>query len=150
LHERTDRPVFTIEEAVSQLKIKDPQRTDVEKGMDEFFMTHLPEQVINTAGDFKINELDEDAVRRQKKSEIPMKKYRTQVEPGKVPLNFNRNRILPGDILNRKKKKRKSDFTLAFMDSSHQVAKLAYQSEVGQKIQKIRSLAKSQYQESPP
>jgi hypothetical protein len=150
LHERTDRPVFTIEEAVDQLKKNDPQRTDVEKAMDKFFMTHLPEQVINTEGDFKNNELDEDAVRRQKQSEIPMKKYRTQVEPGKAPLNFNRNRILPGDILNRKKRKRKSDFTLAFMDSSEQVAKLAYQSEVGQKIQKMRSLAKSQYQESPP
>ncbi len=150
LHERTDRPVFTIEEAVSQLNSHNPKRTDVEKAMDDFFMTHLPEKVIKAAGYYQNNELDEDAVRRMKRSEIPMKKYRTQVKSGISPYSFNRNRILPGDILNRKKKKRKSDFTLAFMDSSHQVAKLAYQSEVGQKIQKMRSLAKSQYQESPP
>jgi hypothetical protein len=51
LHERTDRPVFTIEEAVSQLKTGDPSRSDVEKSMDEFFMTHLPEQVIQAARD---------------------------------------------------------------------------------------------------
>jgi hypothetical protein len=47
--------------------------------MDEFFMTHLPEQVIKAAGDFHANELVEDSVRRIKRSEIPMKKYRTQV-----------------------------------------------------------------------
>jgi hypothetical protein len=79
LHERTDRPVFTIEEAVSELKTWDPERTDVEKAMDEFFMTHLPEQVIKAAGDFHTNELVEDSVRRIKRSEIPIKKYRTQV-----------------------------------------------------------------------
>jgi hypothetical protein len=32
------------------------------------------------------------------------------------------------------------------MDSSEQVAKLAYRSEVGQKIEKLRTVAKSQYQ----
>ena len=46
LDEQTDEPVFTIEDAVNQLKINDPSRTDVEKSMDEFFMTHLPDQVI--------------------------------------------------------------------------------------------------------
>jgi hypothetical protein len=51
LHERIDRPVFTIEDAVSQLKISDPRRSDVEKSMDEFFMTHLPEQLIRATGD---------------------------------------------------------------------------------------------------
>jgi hypothetical protein len=143
LHERTDRPVFTIEEAVSELKTRDPKRTDVEKAMDEFFMTHLPEQVIKVDKDSHTNELVEDTVRRMKKSEIPMKKYCTQVEPGNGLHAFNRNRILPGDIPTRKNKKRKSDFTLAFIDSSQQVEKLAYQSEVDQEIQEMRSLAKS-------
>jgi hypothetical protein len=150
LHERTDRPVFTIEEAVSELKTRDPKRTDVEKAMDEFFMTHLPEQVIKAAGDYHNNELVEDAVRRMKRSEIPMKKYRTQVEPGNGPHAFNRNRILPVDIPTRKNNKRKSDFPLAFIDCSQQVAKLAYQSDVGQEIQEMRSLEKSQYRVSPP
>jgi hypothetical protein len=150
LHERTDRPVFTIEEAVSELKTGDPKRTDVEKAMDEFFMTHLPEDVIKAARDHHNNELVEDSVRRVKRSEIPMKKYRTQVESCNSPYSFNRNRILPVDIPTRKNKKRKSDFTSAFIDSSQQVAKLALISEVGQKIQEMRSLAKSQYRLSPP
>jgi hypothetical protein len=145
LYERTDRPVFTIEEAVSELKTNDPRRTDVEKSMDDFFMTHLPEQVINAAGAYQNNELDEDAVRRQKKSEIPMKKYRTQAELGNHPQAFLGNRSPPGETLmvERKKKKQKSDLTLAFMDCSEQVAKLEYQSEVGQKIQIMRTVAKS-------
>ena len=46
------------------------------------------------------------------------------------------------------KKKQKSDLTLAFIDSSEQVAKLAYESEVGQKIKRMRTVAKSQYRES--
>jgi hypothetical protein len=148
LHERTDRPVFTIEEAVSELKTGDPKRTDVEKAMDEFFMTHLPEQVIKAAGYYQNNELDEDAVRRVKRSEIPIKNSRTQVEPGKGPQAINRDRILPGDIPNSKMKKYKSDLTLAFMESSEQVAKLAFQSEVGQNIEIMRTVAKSQHQES--
>jgi hypothetical protein len=148
LHERTDRPVFTIEEAVSQLNSHNPKRTDVEKAMDDFFMTHLPEKVIKAAGYYQNNELDEDAVRRMKRSEIPIKKYRTQVKPGNGPQAFNRNRILPGDIPKRKMKRHKSDFTLAFMESSDQVAKLAYQSEVGQNIEIMRTVAKSQHRES--
>jgi len=52
LHERTDRPVFTIEDAVNQLKTHDPSRSEVEKSMDDFFMTHLPENVIQEAGDY--------------------------------------------------------------------------------------------------
>ena len=52
LHERTDKPVFTIEDAVSQLKSVDPNRSEIEKSMDEFFMTHLPENVIQEAGDY--------------------------------------------------------------------------------------------------
>jgi hypothetical protein len=150
LYERTDRPVFTIEEAVSELKTVDPMRTDVEKAMDEFFMTHLPKQVIKTAGDYNNNELVEDAVRRMKRLEIPMKKYRTQVEPGNGPHAFNKNRVVPADIPTRKYKKQKSDFTLAFTDSSQHVAKLGYQLEESQKIQEMRSLAKSQYRVSPP
>jgi hypothetical protein len=132
------------------LKTNDPQRTDVEKAMDEFFMTHLPEQVIKTARDYQNNELNEDAVRRVMRSEVPNKKNRSQGELSNDPHAFNRNRILPIDKPTRKKTKQKSDFTLAFMDSSQQVAKLAFRSEIGQKIQKMRTVAKSQYRVSPP
>jgi hypothetical protein len=47
---------------------------------------------------------------------------------------------------NSKVKKQKSDLTLAFMDSSPQVAKLAQRSEMGQKIDKMRKVAKSKHQ----
>ena len=152
LYERTDRPVFTIEEAVGQLKTNDPKRSDIEKAMDEFFMTHLPEEVVQAAGDYENNELDEDAIRFQKKSEVPAKKNRTQTQLGNCPQAINRNQSLPIDEPNkkRKKKKQKSDFTLAFVDTSEQVAKLAYQSEVGQHIQKMRTVAKTQHPESLP
>jgi hypothetical protein len=109
LYERTDRPVFTIEEAVSELKIGDPMRTDLEKAMDDFFMTHLPEQVINAPGAQQNNELDEDTIRMQKKSEIPMKNYRSQDELGNYPQAFLGNQSPPGETLmvesKRKKKK---------------------------------------------
>ena len=133
LYERTDRPVFTIEEAVRELKTNDPNRTSLEKDMDEFFMTHLPEQVIKAAGDYQNNGIDEDAVRRQKKSEVPTKKYCSQVQLGNDPPAFLRNLSPSGDKPNKKRKMRrqKSDFTLAFMESSEQVGKLAHQSGVG-------------------
>jgi hypothetical protein len=118
--------------------------------MDEFFMLHLPEQVIKAAEDYHPNELVEDAVRPMKRSEIPIKKYRTQVEPDKGPHTFNRNRILPVDIPTSKNKNRKSDFTLAFIYSIQKVAKLAYQSKLGQEILEMRSLEKSQNRVSHP
>ena len=117
--------------------------------MDEFFMTHLPVEIIKAGGDYQNHELDEDAVRRVKKSEVPTKKNRSQTELDNYPQAFNRNQSPSGDILMVERKSRESDFTLASMDSSEQVAKLAYQSEVGQKIQKMRTVAKSQYRESP-
>ena len=47
-------------------------------------------------------------------------------------------------------RRQKSDFTLAFIESSEQVAKLAHQSQVGQKIQKLRTIAKSHHQKISP
>lgn len=89
LYERTDKPVFTIEDAVSQLKIVDPAKTDVEKAMDDFFMTHLPQDVIEAAGDHQNNELDEDAIRCQIRSEVPTKKNRTHAQLSNDPQGNN-------------------------------------------------------------
>ena len=47
LHERTDRPVFTVEDAVNQLKAVDPSKTEIEKAMDDFFVAHLPKEIID-------------------------------------------------------------------------------------------------------
>ena len=46
IHERTDRPVFTIDDAVAQLKTVDDSRSEVEKAMDDFFLSHLPADVM--------------------------------------------------------------------------------------------------------
>jgi hypothetical protein len=46
IHERTDRPVFTINDAVAQLIMVDDSRSQVEKAMDDFFLSHLPEDVM--------------------------------------------------------------------------------------------------------
>jgi hypothetical protein len=46
IHERTDRPVFTIDDAIAQLKMGDDTRIPMEKAMDDFFLSHLPADVI--------------------------------------------------------------------------------------------------------
>ena len=48
IHERTDRPVFTIDDAVAQLKTVDDTRSEVEKAMDDFFLSHLPADVMRS------------------------------------------------------------------------------------------------------
>jgi uncharacterized protein (DUF885 family) len=63
IHERTDQPVFTIEDAVQQLKKVEESRSDVEKAMDNFFLSHLPKDVMGTEAD-RAYELDEQNVRQ--------------------------------------------------------------------------------------
>lgn len=56
LHERTDCPVFTIEDAVRQIKkskLDEIKNDQIQSGaklfqreMDEFFLMHLPEDII--------------------------------------------------------------------------------------------------------
>ena len=48
IHERTDRPVFTIDDAVAQLKKVDDTRSEAEKAMDDFFLSHLPADVMQS------------------------------------------------------------------------------------------------------
>ena len=149
LHERTDEPVFTIEDAVGQLKMDDPSRSDVEKSMDEFFMTHLPEKVIQAARAYEHNELDEDAIRNEMRARHQFKISRTQVQPVGDYQGFKK--ILSSPINNPPVKRRKSDFTLAFLDSSPHVAKLTQKSrksEMGQKIDKMRIAANSDRRQS--
>jgi hypothetical protein len=148
LHERTDRPVFTIEDAVSQLKTSDPRRSDVEKSMDEFFMTHLPQQVIQAAENYENNELDEDAIRNEMRQNSPFKKSKTQIHPEKDSQR-QKEKTTPSPV--SPQKRRKSDFTGAFIDSSEQVAKLAeksLKSQMGQRFDKMRSEARSDRRES--
>lgn len=46
IHEATDRPVFTIDDAVFQLKKGVSKRNYLEQQMDEFFMQHLPRNIL--------------------------------------------------------------------------------------------------------
>jgi hypothetical protein len=46
IHERTDQPVFSIDDAVKQLRKVDDTRSQVEKAMDDFFLSHLPADVM--------------------------------------------------------------------------------------------------------
>jgi hypothetical protein len=46
IHERTDQPVFTIDDAVAQLKMADDTRMPIEKAMDDFFLRHLPADIM--------------------------------------------------------------------------------------------------------
>jgi hypothetical protein len=108
--------------------------------MDDFFMTHLPEEVVKAAGDYQNNELDEDAIRRQMRSEIPLRRNSLQSLRGNDP-GGSSGRV-SGDNSITSVKRRKSDLTLAFMDSSEQVAKLAQKSEMGQNIDRMRNVAK--------
>jgi len=141
IHERTDKPVFTIDDAVNQLKATDQPRTEVEKAMDSFFVTHLPQEILDEAGGFENNELDEDAIRRQKRADLQKsKKHQTQSQLAGDALGGNRHGSgygMPKPV------KQKSDLTLAFVDSSEQVARLAKKSEMGEKIDKMRTLAKT-------
>ena len=118
LHERTDKPVFTVEDAVNQLKSEE-NRTEVEKAMDEFFITHLPQDILDEGTHSGGNELDEATIRKQKRAELAKdKKFQTSNQLPSLARNG-------GEFQAVRPVKQKSDLTLAFMDSGDQVQKLA-------------------------
>lgn len=63
LHERTDFPVFTAEEAVKQIKRRkfnedsSHEYSAFQKEMDNFFLLHLPEDILSLA-EFDNNDLN--------------------------------------------------------------------------------------------
>lgn len=56
IHERTDNPVFTVEDAIDQLRAENcllnsnKKKSFYEQEMDNFFLTHLPEKILNLSG----------------------------------------------------------------------------------------------------
>ena len=46
-HERTDMPVFDVCDAVSQIKKPDPNKSEVEVSVDEWFINNLPMHILN-------------------------------------------------------------------------------------------------------
>jgi hypothetical protein len=75
LHERVDRPVFTVEEAVRQLHDTTEARPQTEKDMDEFFKESLPQNVMDMGEDAEERGMDkfqiivhrEELVKRREK-----------------------------------------------------------------------------------
>lgn len=137
IHERTDNPVFTIEDAVKDLKSERDTsgalKTTFEESMDNFFLMHLPNDIVNVNEQANQYELDEDVVKGHAsriKNEKLMKdgdKYKTvqnipkkldyvKVEDStKKPLNIEDNQVQP----KLPNKKMKSDQTMGITDSSN-------------------------------
>ena len=82
------------------------------------------------------------------RAQHPIKKSQTQIQPAR---NFGLTRNISTPSPKHILKRQKSDFTLAFMDSSEQVKKLsqkAQKSEMIQKIDKMRIAANSDRRQS--
>jgi hypothetical protein len=47
-HERTDMPVFSVVDAVTQIKKPDPNKSETEISMDEWFINNLPMSILNS------------------------------------------------------------------------------------------------------
>lgn len=57
-YDRTDMPVFNVEEAVDQLKMQSADKNTFERETDEFFLTHLPEEVVKRDMDADLNDVN--------------------------------------------------------------------------------------------
>lgn len=71
--ESHDLPVFTVEDAIKQLKSMDGQKTEVELNMDEWFLNSLPENIVDNV----LNEKEISVApsnRSEKKKVIPVSK----------------------------------------------------------------------------
>lgn len=51
LHERTDMPVFTVEDAIKQIKNQELNKSDLEWEMDEWFINNIPCDIVMCEGD---------------------------------------------------------------------------------------------------
>jgi hypothetical protein len=135
IHERTDRPVFTIDDAVAQLKAVDDTRSEVEKAMDDFFLSHLPADVMQQTDKRQGFELDEFNIRNEKLMAMNTRKCESLKE---LPRKTDSRKVAP--VLNPKFKP-KSDLTLGFVNSSNYVETLALRSERHRNIGRMRNNA---------
>lgn len=51
IHERTDKPIFSLDEAISDIKNPGQNRHFLERELDEFFLTTLPDNVLKLGKD---------------------------------------------------------------------------------------------------
>lgn len=140
IHERTDIPIFTVEEAIRQLKEQsDASKGEIEKSMDSFFLHYLPEEIVDRNS--QEYQIDADNVMRHKRDQTIKKQtksqYFGQVEHDELNLE-------------KKKVKVKSDFTLNVMDSGNVVKKILDKVDNEEKIVKQREQARSTMREVDP
>jgi len=120
LHERTDAPVFTVEDAVAQMKnTTNDQRGKLERAMDEFYCKNLPQDIMGVDGEGDL-ELDEENIKRLRQ-QTNMKASKTKtanylhgevVNPQRSSVAGNKIRAEEGQ-----KKKPKSQMALTLQDS---------------------------------
>lgn len=152
IHERTDTPVFTVEEAVKQIKnVGEPADThkgEIEKAMDSFFVHYLPEDIIGINEDANGLGLDEDNIMRQRRElKEKAKKAKSQYFRN---TEDEYNSMQMADNVKVKKNKVKSDFTLGIMDSSNLVKNIMEKQEVEDKLKQKRTQARSTLREVDP
>lgn len=145
LHERTDAPVFTVEDAVAQIKnVENEPRSKIEKSMDEFYYKNLPASIMGEDANEAL-ELDEANIKMLKQQDrIKASKVKTAnylhgevVNPQRP--SIARAKIIPEDESGRpRKKKGKSDLTLAMHDSKEVVERLEKKMKVAAEVEEKR------------
>jgi hypothetical protein len=58
-HERTDMPVFDVVDAVSQIKKPDPNKSELEVSVDEWFINNLPMHILNADLEIEVGSQDQ-------------------------------------------------------------------------------------------
>jgi hypothetical protein len=59
-HERTDMPVFDVADAVAQIKRPDPNKSEMEVSVDEWFINSLPMHILNSDVEVEANKRNPD------------------------------------------------------------------------------------------
>lgn len=140
LHERTDQPCFSFEDAIEQLKnpTYGSKLIEIEKEMDAFFLTYLPQDIIGLH-DTPTKCINEFSLKQTKHENMNLKKDYTIANfdtSNKIAHISSRdyNKIQPADTLETNNpsfvyKKNKSDLTLGFVNSGQLVEQLAKDSK---------------------
>ena len=106
IHERTDQPVFSIEDAIIQIKRNTTNSStndidSIEKSMDDFFLTNLPRDIIDIRETHlektnMVHQIDEPSkIRVLTQQNIPHKYFDVATPNKNVTKKKFKNRIIP-------------------------------------------------------
>lgn len=140
-YDRTDMPVFNVEEAVEQLKNKSMDKNTFERETDEFFLTHLPEEVVKQNMDAELN----DRNLRHAGREIEESRKKTKTVKDMHVLenkNVNYNSVYPEEQTADyfRKKPAKSHLELESMKNSEAYKHLIQKDEEIKNLDKTRTI----------